>query len=78
MNIQIPTPEEEIAIKAEMEANAYKESRNIIFSQVTLIPEQLDMLWHDIDEGLFGEQAKTGEFYSTIKSIKDNAPKPIQ
>lgn len=35
------------------------------------IKEQLDMLYHDIDSGLLGEQAKTSNFYTTIKEIKD-------
>lgn len=37
---------------------------------------QLDMLWHDINNGLFGDNAKTGEWYQYIKSIKDQHPKP--
>ena len=36
---------------------------------------QLDMLWHDIDNGLFGDQAKTGSFYKTIHNIKNSNPK---
>ena len=34
------------------------------------------MLYHDIDSGLFGEQAKSGSFYSHIKEIKEANPKP--
>ena len=37
---------------------------------------QLDMLWHDIDNGFFGENAKNGEWYQFIKGIKDQHPKP--
>jgi hypothetical protein len=37
--------------------------------------QQLDDLWHDIDSGLFGEDAKTGEFYTSIKAVKDAHPK---
>jgi hypothetical protein len=48
----------------------YLESR--VYAQ---IGEQLDRLWHDIDAGLFGDKAKTGEFYIKNKSIKDNSPK---
>ena len=33
--------------------------------------EQLGMLWHDIDSGLLGETAKSGQFYQTIKKTKD-------
>ena len=36
---------------------------------------QLDMLWHDIDNGLFGDQAKTGTFYTTIQNVKQHNPK---
>jgi len=36
---------------------------------------QLDMLWHDIDNGLLGEQAKTGSFYNAILSVKQQNPK---
>lgn len=39
------------------------------------IKEQLDDLWHDIDNGLFGESVKTGAFYVGIKAIKDEVPK---
>jgi len=38
--------------------------------------EQLDSLWHDIDEGLFGEKVKTGSFYLMNKAVKDKSPKP--
>ena len=37
------------------------------------IGEQLDNLWHDIDEGKLD---KTGKFYTSIKVIKDKYPKP--
>ena len=36
------------------------------------IEEQLDKLFHDIDNDLLN---KTGSFYTSIKSIKDNNPK---
>ena len=36
---------------------------------------QLDKLWHDIDDGKFGADAKTGSFYVSIKAIKDAHPK---
>ena len=39
------------------------------------ITEQLDRLWHDIDRGLLGATAKTGDFYLSIKSVKDANPK---
>ncbi len=36
------------------------------------IGEQLDKLWHDIDEGKLD---KTGSFYTSIKEIKTKYPK---
>jgi hypothetical protein len=36
----------------------------------------LDLLWHDIDNGLFGDSVKTNStFYSKIKEVKDEHPK---
>ena len=35
------------------------------------IKDQLDMLFKDINAGLFGEEAKTGEFYTAIKTVKE-------
>ena len=37
------------------------------------IEEQLDKLWHDIDQGKLD---KNGEFYKYIKNVKDTFPKP--
>ena len=37
--------------------------------------QQLDKLWHDIDAGLFGALAKTGEFYTSIQAVKQEFPK---
>ena len=39
------------------------------------VPEQLDQLWHDIDEGKLGETAKTGTWYLGVKSTKAAYPK---
>jgi hypothetical protein len=39
------------------------------------VKDQLDMLFKDIDAGLFGEQAKTGQFYQAIKLVKETHPK---
>ena len=33
--------------------------------------EQLDKLYHDINDGKFGDTAKTGTWYTHIKSVKD-------
>jgi len=37
--------------------------------------EQLDNLFHDIEEGKFGETPKTGAFYLGRKAVKDKFPK---
>ena len=37
--------------------------------------EQLDLLYHDIDNGKFGADAKTGNFYLSRKAVKDKYPK---
>lgn len=39
------------------------------------IREQLDLLWHDIDAGKFGDTAKTGEWYKDVKAVKDRFTK---
>ena len=40
-----------------------------------IISEQLDNLYHDIDSGKFGDDAKTGNFYLGRKAVKDKYPK---
>ena len=40
----------------------------------TLLREQLDNLFHDIDSGKFGDTAKTGTFYLARKAVKDKYP----
>lgn len=39
------------------------------------LEEQLDQLWHDIDDGKLGDAAKTGVWYNGVKSTKDAYPK---
>jgi hypothetical protein len=40
-----------------------------------VIGEQLDVLWHDINNGVLGESAKESQWYKDIKEIKDTHPK---
>ena len=40
-----------------------------------LIRDQLDKLYHDIDAGKLGTNAKTGNFYLARKAVKDKYPK---
>lgn len=39
------------------------------------IGEQLNLLYDDVDAGLFGEAARTGQFFQYLKGIKDKFPK---
>jgi hypothetical protein len=39
------------------------------------IKEQLDLLWHAIDDGVFGDSAKSTSFYTQLKAVKDKYPK---
>jgi hypothetical protein len=48
---------------------AWPEKRSIEYGKIT---EQLDKLFHDIDNGTLD---KTGQFYTFIKGVKDNNPK---
>jgi hypothetical protein len=40
------------------------------------ISDQLDKLYHDVDDGKFGSDAKTGTWYTAIKAVKDKYTKP--
>lgn len=40
----------------------------------SMLSEQLDKLFHDIDNGKFGDTAKTGQFYLARKAVKDKYP----
>ena len=39
-------------------------------------PEQLDMLWHMMDDGVIPGKGST--FYNAIKAVKDSNPKPAE
>lgn len=39
------------------------------------INNQLDKLYHDINNGLFGENAKTGTWFNHVKNVKEKYPK---
>ena len=64
---------EEAAEAIEQAANAYKLSRRETYIS---IEEQLDQLYRDVAAGKFGEDAKTGEWYVGITSVKSSNPKP--
>jgi len=48
---------------------AYKEKRLV---EYPVIGDQLDMLWHAIDDGTLD---KTSTFYTSLKATKDKYPK---
>jgi len=50
-------------------SGADKDSKRGLY--YTLIKEQLDLLYHDIDSDKFGADAKTGGFYLGRKAVKD-------
>ena len=58
------------AVNAWVDPDAYKFSRA---SEYPSIGEQLDMLWHAIDTETLD---KTSDFYTSLKQVKDNNPKP--
>jgi len=57
----------EATVQAHTNANAYKTAR-----QYPSLGDQLDMLWHAIDNGTLN---KTSDFYTAIKAVKDAHPK---
>jgi len=67
--------ENERARQLDEEANGYKTNRANAYPQIA---EQLDKLFHDIDDGLLGEDAKTGSLYLALKEVKDDNPKPSE
>jgi len=64
-----PSEEEVQDYKDIEEKLKYQQPRKLAYPS---IEEQLDKLFHDIDNGTLN---KNGEFYSVIKTIKDNNPK---
>ena len=69
--INFPAPPENIVQKLN-ELNQWRNERKNLY----VVATQLEKLYDDVDAGLFGEAAKTGEFYNLIKGIKDSIPKP--
>jgi len=63
----MPTEDEVNAKIAELE---WKQNRISAYPQ---LGEQFDKLWHDINNGKLDE---TGEFFTALKQVKDDNPKP--
>lgn len=60
----------EAAAEAFYQSQYYKIQR---FQKYPAITEQLDLLWHAMNDG---KLSKNNQFYKTIKKIKDEHPKP--
>ena len=80
------TAEEESARDAEVASDAAKEASIKYINErregtattagYGSFGEQLDKLYHDINAGKFGADAKTGEWFVGISSVKTAFPKP--
>ena len=64
--------ENERARQLDEEANGYKTDRQM---EYPALAEQFDKLWHDINNGTLDE---TGEFFTALKTVKDDNPKPSE
>ena len=51
--------------------NEYNQTKNIRERKYPEVEEQLDQLWHDIDDGILGEGAKNSKWYQNISKIKN-------
>ena len=70
---------QEAAARADAAANLYKMERSVGTATTTgyiSLTEQLDQLYHDINAGKFGADAKTGNWFVGISSVKTSFPKP--
>ena len=56
--------------KLDEQNNGYARARQLAYAA---IPDQLDMLYHDMTAG---KGDKTGDWYKAIKKVKDDNPKP--
>ena len=68
------------AVATERAKTQYKLRRTVgvssTGSKYAIISEQLDQLYRDVAAGKFGEDAKTGEWFVGITSVKTLTPKP--
>ena len=67
------------AARVELNKLNYKQDRVLGVGSTIGYPQiniQLDQLWHDINDGKFGSDAKTGDWFVGISSVKTAFPKP--
>ena len=57
-------------LQTEYDAKQYQRDRAVSYPALA---EQFDKLWHDINNGTLDN---TGAFYTALKEVKDNNPKP--
>lgn len=73
-DITQPTDEaiatEKARLQAEYDANQYQRDRAVAYPA---LGEQFDKLWHDINNGTLDN---TGAFFTALKEVKDDNPKP--
>ena len=60
------------ARQLDIDANGYKYDREAAYPALA---EQFDKLFHDINNGTLDE---TGEFFTALKTVKDDNPKPSE
>ena len=65
--------EDRAQFKLDEQNNGYARARQEAYKSTG---DQLDQLWHAIDDGLFGDDAKTAEWYTDIQTVKTDNPKP--
>ena len=64
------------AARVELDKLNYRYERTNLETGYPNIGSQLDQLYHDINSGKFGADAKTGEWFVGITSVKTLNPKP--
>ena len=73
-DITQPTDEaiatEQARLQAEYDDNQYQRDRAVAYPA---LGEQFDKLWHDINNGTLDN---TGAFFTALKEVKDDNPKP--
>ena len=60
-------------LQADYDAKKYQRDRADAYPE---LKEQLDLLWHAIDDGKFNVKSKDTDFYKKLKAVKDANPKP--
>lgn len=66
---------EEEAFVEEIIGHVVPKNQYKIVRKYPAIGEQLDMLWHDINTGKLGENAKESDWYNAILAVKTAHPK---